>query len=144
MKILGNVIGLTVVGGLLSGCMTMPYQPYARSVKMLPSKGGVVALKPEHKDEDRLAAEGIMRKTCGDTSFKVLEEGEVAVGTVTTSDAMQKEEHRSKIGSVFGIPLVQGEDGQRTTTQSATTTQKEWQISYTCLAANKSGRSKAL
>ena len=38
---------------VMAGCQTMPYQPYAREVKRQPGNGGEIALKQEHRDEDR-------------------------------------------------------------------------------------------
>lgn len=134
---------LVVVAFFFTACQTMPYQPYARDVKRLPNQGGVIALKTEHRDEDRIKAESMMKKNCGNAAVKIKEEGEVTVGQTTTGSAKETEDEGSdgvKLGSLFGMPVMSGskDPSKNTSTSSTTTAVKEWQISYEC----GSGRSK--
>lgn len=122
---------------VMVGCQTMPYQPYAREVKRQPGNGGEIALKAEHRDEDRLKAQSMMNSNCGSASVKVLEEGEVVVGQTTNTNASQT--HNAgrpghQVGTLFGIPVTSG--GQQasndTATTATTTALKEWNIKYEC------------
>lgn len=122
---------------IFAGCQTLPYQPYARDVKKKPGQGGIIALKPEHRDEDQTKAKQMMATNCGASNVKVLEEGEVAVGQEVKSNADTTKSagtSSTKIGSLFGIPLVSsGTDPKDSTNSSSVTTSiKEWQISYEC------------
>lgn len=135
MKVSDLLSGLVLLG--LTACQTMPYQPYARAVKQKPSTGGVIALKLEHRPEDRQKAESMMKSVCGTNPVKVLEEGEVAVGQETKSSGSQ--EHRSgssstTVGTLFGLPITSGgsNPSETTNTNTVTTSVKEWQISYEC------------
>lgn len=124
---------------LLVGCQAMPYKPYARKVKVKPRKGGIVALKVDHNDQDRAYAEKIMTKSCYGKGFDVLEEGEVVIGTQTSSTATKKEAEKGKrVGSLWGIPLSTADKDQTTNTSSTTVQKKEWQINYKCLRIAKS------
>jgi len=121
----------------LTACQTMPYQPYARDVKKKPAQSGIIALKPEHRDEDRNKAQSMMQSNCGTLPVKVLEEGEVVVGQESTTDSnttKNQGEKSSQVGSLFGLPLMSsGKDPSESTTAKVSTTQlKEWQISYEC------------
>lgn len=121
----------------LFGCQTMPYQPYARDVKKTPNQGGIVALKTEHRDEDRAKADMMMKKNCGDMPVKITEEGEVAVGQTTTGNATETKDAGSsgtKVGSLFGMPIMSGANDPSKNTSSTSTTMavKEWQIAYEC------------
>ncbi len=122
---------------VMAGCQTMPYQPYAREVKRQPGGGGEIALKQEHRDEDRLKAQSMMNSNCGATGVKVLEEGEVVVGSTTNSNA--SETHNSgrpgqQVGTLFGIPVTSGgqQASNNTATSATTTALKEWNIKYEC------------
>jgi hypothetical protein len=121
----------------MSGCVTMPYQPYARDVKKKTQQGGIVALKVEHRDEDRAKAQDMMTKTCSPMPVKVLEEGEVVVGQETKTKgntSFNQGKEGEQVGSLFGVPLVSGQkDPSQSTESSSSTVQiKEWQISYEC------------
>ncbi len=136
---------LITVALLFTGCQTMPYQPYARDVKRLPNQGGVIALKTEHRDEDRAKAESMMKKNCGNGIVKIKEEGEVTIGQTTTGNAKETKDEGSdgfKVGSLFGVPVMSGasDPSKNTATTSTTTSLKEWQISYEC----GSGRNKKM
>jgi hypothetical protein len=96
-KIFGSVAAGAIV--FLSACQTMPYQPYARNVKVEPQAGGVVALKLEHQDEDRAKAQSMMANNCAGNAVKVLEEGETVIGTETSS----KETNEAKKNGKFAI-----------------------------------------
>lgn len=137
MKKLICFMVIIVSGSIFSGCQTVPYKPYARDVKKKPGQGGVIALKPEHRDEDQLKANQMMSANCGSSNVKVLEEGEVAIGQEVKSNADTTKSagtSSTKVGSLFGIPLVSsGSDPKDSTNSSSVTTSiKEWQISYEC------------
>ena len=128
---------LFIAVSLLAGCQTLPYQPYAREVKRVPTRGGEIALKAEHRDEDRLKAESLMSSNCGGGKIKVLEEGEVVVGQTTNSNATQTQNRASggtQVGTLFGIPVTSGARGASndTATSATTTSVKEWNIKYEC------------
>ena len=128
---------LVTVALFFTACQTMPYQPYARDVKRLPNQGGVIALKTEHRDEDRTKAESMMKKNCGNAAVKINEEGEVTVGQTTSGSAKETKDAGSdglKLGSLFGVPVMSGasDPSKNTATTSTTTAVKEWQISYEC------------
>lgn len=122
---------------VLAGCQTMPYQPYAREVKRMPGNGGEIALREEHRDEDRAKAQAMMNSNCGASTVKVLEEGEVVVGQTTNSSATQTHNAGSQgtqVGTLFGIPVTSGsrEASNNTATTATTTALKEWNIKYNC------------
>ena len=140
MKSLLQLLALGAVTALFASCQTVPYQGQAREVKRKPMEGGVIALTVDHRPEDRMKAYEKMKSNCGDTTVKVLEEGEVAVGQTTTSNSSETNRSNSqkKVGSLFGIPLTTGQAAGTDTSTSSTTTQiKEWQISYECLSPKK-------
>lgn len=122
---------------LIAGCATVPYQPYAREVKRQPQQGGIIALKTDNRPEDRTHAESIMRQNCGSNTLKILEEGEVITGQTTTSDAKKTNETENQGGLKLGAFTFGGaaENAEKTQTTATTTALKEWQISYTCVAA---------
>ncbi len=129
------VSAVSILG--MAGCQTMPYQPYARHVKMAPGAGGEIALRTEHRDEDRLKAQSMMNANCGASGVKVLEEGEVVVCQTTASNASQTHNAGrpgAQVGTLFGIPVTSG--GQQasndTSTTATTTALKEWNIKYEC------------
>lgn len=126
----------TLIG--LSACQTVPYQPYARDVKKKPNQNGVVALKAEHRDEDRAKAQTMMESNCRPAPVKVLEEGEVVIGQEATTNSNTSKnagEASQSMGSFLGIPLTSGgKDPSESTTSKVSTSQvKEWQISYECV-----------
>jgi hypothetical protein len=136
-------LGLIAAGGVvfLSGCQTMPYQPYARNVKVEPQSGGVVALKLEHQDEDRAKAQSMMANNCGGQAVKVLEEGETVIGTETSSkETNDAGSNGTRVGSLFGIPVTSGAKEASKNTATVTTNKKEWQIRYKCIASSESKR----
>lgn len=124
---MGLLLGLTA-------CQTV-YVPQARDVKRKPKASGTIALPLNHRDEDRQKAESMMSQNCAPVRAHVLEEGEVAVGqeTKSSSNETNRDDSRTKVGSLFGLPVMSGEAGGKNTNQSSTVTQiKEWQISYEC------------
>lgn len=124
-----------------SGCQTVPYQGQARDVKKKPMEGGVLALPLDPRDEDRMKAELKMKQNCQNMAFKVLEEGEVVIGQKTNSSGREdnRENTQRKVGSLWGIPLVSGDQGGKNTSSTTTTENiKEWQISYECTKARTS------
>lgn len=128
------------VAVLFTGCQQMPYQPYARDVKRKPQTGGVIALKTEHRSEDRAKADEMMKNTCAGR-FQVLEEGEVVVGQETTSKTNtdhHEAQRGQEVGSLFGIPVVSGgrNAGSEQSSVSSTVAVKEWQIQYECEKPN--------
>jgi len=134
-NIFGKVsLKTTILGSLflLNSCAgMMKYHPYARNVKKKPSRSGVVALKLEHRKEDRDLAKSMMKENCGSKKVKVLDEGEVVIGTITNSNTQKNKGSSSKFGSLFGVPLTSS--SPESTNQSSTTTQKkEWQLTYKC------------
>ena len=135
------VVPVLVMMGL-SGCQTVPYQGQARDVKKKPQEEGVIAIPSEFRDEDRAKADQKMAANCAPGAFKVMEEGEVAVGQKTESNTSESDRASSqtKVGSLFGIPLVSGQAAGKDSQSSQTTTQlKEWQISYKCDSGKKTG-----
>ncbi len=138
MRNLFNLSVLVAVAGIMISCQTMPYQGVAREVKRKPNEGGVIALTSEHRPEDRMKADEKMKSNCGASTIKVLEEGEIAVGQTTTSNASEayRPSSQKKVGSLFGMPLVSGQGAGTDTSTSSTVTQlKEWQISYECMSS---------
>jgi hypothetical protein len=134
---LGLLAASAVTLLVMVGCQTMPYQPYAREIKKQPGNGGEIALRPEHRDEDRMKAQSMMASNCGASSVKVLEEGEVVVGSTTNSNASQTHNagrQGTNVGTLFGIPVTSG--GQQasndTSTSATTMAVKEWNIKYEC------------
>jgi hypothetical protein len=128
---------LATVSALYVGCQAMPYVPYARDVKRKPQQGGVIALRTEHRDEDRAKAEKMMTTNCNSQNVKIIEEGEVAVGQTTSGSAQetkQKGSEGSEVGNLFGIPLISGQQdpSKKTASVSTTTNITEWQINYEC------------
>jgi hypothetical protein len=122
----------------LSGCQTIPYQGQARDVKRRPGDGGIVAMKVDHRPEDRLVAEEKMRTNCAGLELKIESEEEVVVGQKVEGNSRDtnRESNKQQVGSLFGIPVISGEEGGVDTQTSSTTTQlKEWQIAYKCLSA---------
>lgn len=122
---------------LLAGCQTLPYQPYAREVKRLPGNGGEIALKTEHRDEDRAKAQTMMTSNCGSAPLKIVEEGEVVVGQTTNANATQTHDAgapTTNLGTFLGMPVTSGgrEASNNTATSATTTALKEWNIKYEC------------
>ena len=122
----------------LVGCQTVPYQPYARAVKMKPDQGGVIALHSEYRDEDKAKALDMMRTACGANPYKITEEGEVVVGQTTNTNTNENTDYGNKhqVGTFLGLPVTTGSDRQNNVNSNATTTQlKEWQMTYECQVA---------
>lgn len=127
---------------VIAGCQAMPYQPYARDVKKKPQQGGVIALKTEHREEDRAKADTMMKNNCGTLPVKVVEEGEVAVGQTTSGSAKETNQQGTQgqqVGTLFGVPVMSGAQDPSKSTSTSTTTMaiNEWQINYECLQAGK-------
>jgi hypothetical protein len=136
-----KILALTILLGL-TACQTVPYQPYARDVKKKPNQNGTIALKLEHRDEDRAKAQMMMEANCRPAPVKVLEEGEVVIGqesSTNSSTAKHAGESPQSMGSFLGIPLTSGgKDPSESTNSKVSTTQlKEWQISYECVQNQK-------
>lgn len=122
----------------LTSCQTLPYQPYARDVKKKPNHNGIIALKLEHRDEDRAKAQMMMENNCRPAPVNILEEGEVVIGQESTSNSNTSKnagQASQPVGSFLGIPLTSGgKDPSESTTSMVSTTQvKEWQINYECV-----------
>lgn len=137
-----NKILLLASALLIAGCQAMPYQPYARDVKRKPQQGGVIALKTEHREEDRAKADTMMKSNCGTFPIKVVEEGEVAIGQTTSGNAKETNQQGTdgkQVGSLFGIPVMSGQQdaSKNTATSSTTMAVNEWQINYECVHAGK-------
>jgi len=122
-------------------CATLPYEPYAREVKRRPSDGGTIALKGDHRPEDRAKADTMMTSNCGTSMTpKVTEEGETVVGEKTDSTAQkQNNYYGSRNNDAFkigGLAFGSSNPSENTTVSATTTQIKEWHISYQCVAAN--------
>ena len=132
-------VTITTSLAILSGCATVPYQPYAREVKKLPQTSGIIALNANHQEEDRAKAENMMRGNCGNMSVKILEEGEIATGTQTNTASKETKDRENEGGFKTGIFTFGGapKDSNNTATNAVTTEIKEWRISYSCVAAAK-------
>lgn len=129
---------ISILTFIISSCQTLPYQPYARDVKKKPQTNGIIALKAEHRDEDRAKADVMMRANCGSAPVKVIEEGEVVIGQESVTNAntsQQRGQESEQVGSFFGLPVMAGgkDPSQTTTAKVATTQVKEWQIHYECV-----------
>ncbi len=138
MKLRMASAGLAVLA--FTGCQTVPYQGEARNVTVKPQKEGVVSIPTNPRDEDRSKAETLMARNCQPFAPTVLEEGEVAVGTKvdSTGQETKKKSTEREVGSLFGIPLVSGDAGGKSTQASSTTTElKEWRITYRCKQDSK-------
>lgn len=131
-----NIVGLTSLL-FISGCQTVPYQPYAREVKKKPGVSGLIALRPEFRDEDRAKAQTMMTSNCAGGVVNVLEEGEVVVGTKNVANSRETQTEKTggmQVGSLFGLPVhSEGEKARSDTSSTTETTSiKEWNISYEC------------
>lgn len=109
----------------------LKYRPYARNVKKKPHRSGVIALKIEHRKEDRDLAMSYMKENCGRKKVEITDEGEVVIGTTTSSSTDSYKGGKKKVGSFFGIPVTSTSAGSEKST-STTLQQKEWQITYKC------------
>lgn len=121
---------------LVAGCAAIPYQPYAREVKRKPTEGGVIALRSEHRAEDRQKADMLMMSNCGESKIaKVMEEGETIIGekTNTSSNKTNRDQYESGF-SIGGISFSNGNTvpGENTNSVSETSQLKEWRIIYNC------------
>ncbi len=90
--------------------------------------GGEIALFGSREDA-MVKARQEMAATCGGPqNYEVVEEGEVVVGTVSTTHEQQQTEH----GRTFhGRPAVRTNTVQTTDTQDKT----EWRVKYQCKGA---------
>lgn len=129
------VVPLFAIALFSVGCATLPYQPYAREVKKKPQHGGVIALKAEHRPEDRARADLLMKNNCGGKEVTLAEEGEVVVGEKTDSTASKTRGTAHDNSLQFGaISFGSSRPSEDTQTSSHTTQLKEWHISYHCVA----------
>ncbi len=122
----------------IAACQAVPYQPYARDVKKKPASNGVIALKPEHREEDRNKAMMMMNSNCGPNPVRILEEGEVVIGQESTTNSNTTKnagESSTQVGTLFGIPMMSGgkDPSENTSAKVSTSAIKEWQISYECV-----------
>jgi hypothetical protein len=125
-----SVLSMTAVFCLIiSGCVSMPYEPYARAVKVAPNKGGVIAMHATYRAEDKQRALGMMAENCGNKKPEVTEEGEVVVGQTTKSNDNHYYNGASQQSGTF---LFQQPTAQ-TASQSSVTQDKEWQMTYKCI-----------
>lgn len=137
-------IGLTTLW--LTACQTVPYQGEAHDIKRKPQEEGLVGIPINYRDEDRSKATQHMQTNCAPYSYKILEEGEAAIGQQTKSNGKETDRKSSErqVGSLFGIPLNSGEAGGKNTESSQVITSiKEWQISYKCLATSGTGSKRS-
>ena len=77
-----------------------------------------------------------MRSACGKNPYRILEEGEIIVGSKSTqaSKATNRDDTRRDAGTFLGMPVTSGEaSGTETQTSSTTESVKEWQIQYECV-----------
>ena len=121
---------------LMSGCQMLEYKGQARDVKKRSGQGGVLALPLNPRAEDQKVAEERMRAACGSQTYRVLEEGEVVIGTKSTQSARatMRDDTRRNEGQFLGMQLTSGEaGGTDTQTTSSTESVKEWQITYECV-----------
>ncbi len=142
MKFTARFLLLAGFALVYSGCQTVPYEGQARDVKKKPQEEGIIAIPTNYKDEDRSKAVQKMQSNCTPGVYKILEEGEVAVGQETKVSGKETDRASTKqTGSLFGIPLTTGEAaGKNTESSQVTTSLKEWQISYRCLAQSAVGK----
>jgi hypothetical protein len=138
---------IILLGMVMFGCQTIPYEGTARIVKLKPQAEGVIALPLDPRTEDRNLAEQKMTLNCKPGQYEVLEEGEVVIGEKTNSTGSS--EHRAssskKVGSIFGLPIVSGSGpGTETESQQIKSQVKEWQISYKCVGFQNSKPTKVI
>lgn len=127
----------------VTGCQTVPYQGQARDVKRKPGVEGIISVPLDPRTEDRAKAEEKMRSNCGQLAVKVLEEGEIVVGqeTHTSGRETERKSEQRKVGSLFGVPVMSGDQaGTDTSSSSVTKSVKEWQIAYKCESETKKTR----
>lgn len=111
---LGKVFFLVLTASMLSGCAI------ARSVRVTPGKGGVVAVTPRHSEEARAKAHRIMNQTCQGRSYEIVNEEEVVVGQVTTTRNTKDVQKKKK-----GVRVTRSKEQ---TTRNKT----QWEITYRC------------
>jgi hypothetical protein len=141
-RLIPLAVGLAVLSFVV-GCQTVPYKGQARETKRKPQEGGIISLKENFRPEDREVADEKMKSNCQPLPFRVLEEGEIVVGQKVQTDAhaTKRDDSREKIGSLFGVPVVSGQNAGVDSSGSSTTTAiHEWQISYQCGDAKKAKR----
>jgi len=133
-----TVYGVTVSALLVAaGCA---HVPFAREVKKKPNDGGVIALRSNHLPEDRAKADSLMQVNCNGKEVKVTEEGEVTVGTRTSSSASAAMGQQSS-NSLLTFGMSDG-PALNSNSSSETSAVKEWQISYKCLSRQSSNPTK--
>ncbi len=121
-----------VLLGLLTSCAGMnEYRPYARHVSRTSGKAGIIAVKIDHRPEDMTLAQSMMQDSCGAKAAAIIEEGEVATGSVSDTVKEKREGNESVVGSLFGIPMTSGSP-EKENSRVVTTQQKEWHINYKC------------
>lgn len=142
-----NRLVLTTLLLTLASCAAVPYRPYAREAKKKPGTEGIIALHLNYMPEDRTLAETYMVKNCGTSLVEVLEEGEVVVGSSSTSSTNAHGDrgyNSISFGSLKGISMSPTEYSNSETTTKVSQ-EKEWQINYRCkeqIATNDEVKSK--
>ena len=129
--VFGKALTLIVVTQAFVSCAGMfEYKPYARNVQMKPKKEGIIALRQEHRQEDKDLATSMMGQNCAPKAAEVQSEGEVVIGT-TTESSTEKRAGNKQVGKFLGMPVMSG-DPDRENQSSTTLQKKEWQIAYLC------------
>lgn len=139
MKIVRTLLPCIAILMIFGGCQTVPYEGQAHDIKRKPQEEGVVGIPLNFKDEDRNKAEIRMKSNCNPGPYKIVEEGEVAIGqeTKSTGKETDRKNREYDVGKLFGVPLVSGDAGGKNTENSQLVTSvKEWQISYKCVATS--------
>jgi hypothetical protein len=134
---------LVVLGAsfMTTACQTIPYQGQARDVKRKPGVGGTIAvpINPQQADRDRAAEH--MISNCGNGNYKITEEGEVVTGETTQASTRNdfRQNTQQTTGTFLGMPIVSGDPGGvDSATTSTRTLNKEWQMTYECVAQTTS------
>jgi hypothetical protein len=129
------IVPLAAVILFSAGCASL-YQPYAREVKKKPQEGGTIALRTEHRPEDRAKADMIMQTNCAGNPIKVTEEGEVVVGEKTEGSARRTTNYDNNAFSIGNVNFGQAGPSDNTASSQERTQIKEWHITYQCVASN--------
>lgn len=131
-SVFGKALSMLVITQALVSCAGMfDYKPYARNVQMKPKKEGIIALKQEHRQEDKDLANSMMSQNCTPKSAEVQSEGEVVIGSTTQSSTEKRAGNEQQVGKFLGMAVMSGDPD--TENQNSTTLQKkEWQIAYLC------------
>jgi len=134
MKGARRVVGVVAWLGVVSCDPPIRY----KIVTVRPGVDGVLAFLPPdpsrprgpeyHREEARRQAEDYMKRSCFPAPFEIVQEGEVAIGTVTNTSASASQQ--SAQGQFFGVGASAGEahgSGQRVETSL-----NEYRIQFRC------------